>query len=110
MSSPHKPSRAEEEYFAREDAEKKRKLAMVQSKQMVSSEREALRTLHQNHCPACGQRLQKIALNEVEVLRCFGCNGCFLSEEDLKKLAKQPGYWERMLHFFVRSDYDAPNV
>jgi Zn-finger nucleic acid-binding protein len=110
MTSPQKPSRSEEEYFAREDAEKKRKLAMAQTKQLAGAERDALRILHQNHCPSCGQMLQEIALNEVNALRCFGCNGCFLSAEDLKKLAKEPGYWERMLHFFVRQDYGAPHA
>ena len=42
-----KPSRDEDEYFAREDVEKKRKLAFQQSEVMAEQQKEALRTLHE---------------------------------------------------------------
>jgi Zn-finger nucleic acid-binding protein len=102
---PQKPSQAEEEYFAREDAEKKRKLALTVTKSMAQAERDALQALHQNHCPGCGQKLHDIALNGVTAARCFGCQGIFLNESALTALAAEPGYWSRMLQFFVQHDY-----
>ena len=48
-----KPSRDEDEYFAREDVEK-RKLAFQQSEVMAEQQKEALRTLHYMKCPKCG--------------------------------------------------------
>ncbi len=108
--SPQKPSAAEEEYFAREDAEKKRKLALAHIKQQAAEQQAAASTLHRNHCPACGQKLHELALNGVSVARCFACNGIFLTEANLRRLAGEPGYWERMLHFFVSHDYSKPHA
>ena len=39
-----KPSREEDEYFAREDVEKKRKLAYQQAQVMAEQQKEALRS------------------------------------------------------------------
>lgn len=103
--STSKPSQAEEEYFAREDAEKKRKLALKEAKTLAASEREALQAQHAGHCPQCGHKMQQLTLQAVSVLRCFVCNGLFVGEQDLQKLKGSSGYWDRMLHFFVRRDY-----
>ena len=43
--SPIKPTSSEEEYFAREDAEKKRKLQADQAKEMSAAEREEIKKL-----------------------------------------------------------------
>jgi uncharacterized protein len=101
----NKPSTAEEEFFAREEAEKKRRLALSASSALAASERENLRKLHAMHCPKCGLGLHKITLFNVEADRCFHCHGVFLSEGALAKLQSQKGYWERMLRFFARKDF-----
>ena len=101
----HKPSEAEEEFFAREEAEKKRKLALAQTKVLADAERHKLRDAHYMRCPKCGLQLTELSLNGVMVDRCFGCHGMFLDEEDVKKLMGQEGYWSRMLHFFARKDF-----
>lgn len=107
MTAPHKPSQAEEEYFAREEAEKKRKLALTQVKQLAAAEREQLKQLHFMHCPKCGMKMQEIALAGVIVERCFHCHGIFLDEKDVEKLSGLQGYWARMLRFFARRDYSS---
>ena len=101
----NKPSQAEEEYFAREEAEKKRKLALHAAKSVAASERDALLQLHFMHCPKCGMPLHEIALNGVMVERCFSCHGIFLDAIDVKKLTGEQGYWSRMLRFFAQTDY-----
>lgn len=100
-----KPSESEEEYFAREEAEKRRKLVLSETRAMADEERERLRTLHHMRCPKCGMQLTELALEGARVDRCFGCNGVFLDEEDVKKLIHQEGYWSRMMHFFSGHDY-----
>ena len=55
-----KPSQHEDEYFAREDIEKKRKLALEQAQELAASEREELKTLHYMKCPKCGMDLQTL--------------------------------------------------
>lgn len=100
-----KPSRSEEEYFAREEAEKKRKLALKQTKTMAQEELDALRALHAMHCPKCGLMLHEIQLEGVAVDRCFHCQGIFINEEGLQQLAQKEGHWSRILRFFSRKDY-----
>jgi protein-arginine kinase activator protein McsA len=86
-----KPSNTEEEYFARENAERLRKLAADQKKAMAADEREKLRKQHFMRCPKCGMELKEIALRGVQVDRCFSCNGLWLDEGELEKLAGKGG-------------------
>jgi len=81
-----KASDTEEEYFARENAERLRKLAAEQKKSLADAERQKLRQLHQMRCPKCGMELKEITIRGVEVDRCFSCNGTWLDEGELEKL------------------------
>ena len=83
----HKPT-AEDEYFAREDAEKLRKIAADQRASLAESEKVRLRELHQNHCPHCGMAMGAVKFGAVKLLRCFSCNGTFLDGGDLEKIAR----------------------
>ena len=86
MSS-KKPSQTEEDYFAREDIEKRYKLAREVAARQQVAEAQALRDAHFMHCPKCGHALQTIQLREVAVDRCFHCHGTWLDEGELEKLA-----------------------
>ena len=82
-----KPSTVEEEYFARENAEKLRKLAAEQTTKLAHAEREALKKLHYMRCPNCGMELHKVTFKDVVIDRCFSCNGSFLQKNELEKLS-----------------------
>jgi len=51
------------------------------------------------HCPKCGMTLQTITYRGVEVDRCFSCNGTWLDEGELEKIAEyeeeRQGAWIR---------------
>lgn len=81
-----KPSSAEEEYFARENAEKLRKLSLDKAKEMQASEREALKQLHWMHCPKCGMELQEVTFRGVEIDRCFSCGVTVFDAGELEKV------------------------
>ena len=81
-----KPSSAEDEYFAREDIEKKRKLAFQQSQVLAEKQREALKALHHMKCPKCGFDLQTLKHGDVEVDTCFHCKGVWLDAGELEHL------------------------
>ncbi len=83
-----KPSNTEEEYFARENAERLRKLAAEQKKSIAQAEREALKARHYMRCPKCGMELHEIRFRDVAVDRCFSCSGTWLDAGELEKLAK----------------------
>lgn len=55
---PRKPHATEEEYFARQQALKREKLAKEEAARRAREEREALKKLHWMRCPKCGQELK----------------------------------------------------
>lgn len=85
---PEKPSSTEDEYFAREDAERLRKLAAEQRRKLADAERDALRKQHFMRCPKCGMELHEIRFRDVQVDRCFSCNGTWLDAGEVEKLAR----------------------
>ncbi|HVP68313.1 MAG TPA: zf-TFIIB domain-containing protein [Anaeromyxobacteraceae bacterium] len=89
MSETQKPSQTEDEYFMKEEAERKRKLALQVKRETSEAEAKRLRELHHNHCPSCGQKMQELALRGVPVDVCFACQGIFLSHGELKQFQDQ---------------------
>ncbi len=89
MSDTVKPSHTEEDYFAREEAEKKRKLAQKVKHEMADDEARRLRELHQGHCPKCGHDMHVVKLRGVPVDVCFACNGIFLEANEIEAFQKQ---------------------
>jgi hypothetical protein len=88
--TPGKPSTSEDEYFVREDAEKKRRLALAAKKQTALDEQKRLKDLHFMHCPKCGMKMHEMKMRGVDVEVCFSCNGIFLDQGELETLQKMP--------------------
>ena len=87
MSEIDKPSRAEDEYFARQEIEKRKQWAKEQSAKMAAAEKERLKQLHFMKCPKCGMDLSTIELHGVKVDQCASCGGVFLDSGELDQLA-----------------------
>ena len=87
-TSPDKPSSNEEDYFAREEIEKKRKLALQQSQSLAAHQREDLKALHYMKCPKCGMDLHTLTRDEVDLDTCFNCHGVWLDAGELEQLLK----------------------
>jgi hypothetical protein len=85
--SPLKSSSGEEEYFARQEAIKLRKLAIQNAEKMNEAERKKLKELHWMHCPKCGMGMKTIKINEVEIDKCFACGGLYFDEGELEKVS-----------------------
>jgi hypothetical protein len=100
--TPGKASSSEDEYFVREDAEKKRKIALQAKKEKAASELKALKDLHFMHCPKCGMKMQEIKYRGVDVDVCFSCNGIFLDQGELEHLEKpeSKGVMSAILNWF----------
>jgi hypothetical protein len=100
--TPGKASSSEEEYFVREDAEKKRKLALQAKKDKAASELKQLKDLHFMHCPKCGMQMHEIKYRGVDVDVCFSCNGIFLDQGELEHLEKpeSKGVMTAILNWF----------
>lgn len=90
-----KPSRNEDEYFAREDAERIRKLREQETAQRAAAERKA----HLMKCPKCGASLKTETIRGIEIDRCPDCQGIWLDQGELETLAKlrDPGVFNRVM-------------
>lgn len=100
--TPGKPSSTEDEYFVREDAEKKRKLALQGKREKQAEELKHLKELHWMHCPKCGLQMHEVKLRGVDVDVCFSCNGVFLDQGELERLEKPEsrGLMSAILNWF----------
>lgn len=83
-----RPTSAEEEFFAREDAEKKQKIALRVKKETDAAGRDKLRALHHMRCPKCGLELQEVAFRGVNADLCFACGGVFLDRGEIDLIAR----------------------
>jgi predicted RNA-binding Zn-ribbon protein involved in translation (DUF1610 family) len=100
--TPGKASQSEDEYFVREDAEKKRKLALQAKREQTAAELKQLKELHWMHCPKCGQEMHEVRYRDVDVDVCFSCNGVFLDQGELEHIVKHEskGVMSAILNWF----------
>ena len=101
MSDFDKPSRAEDEYFAKQELERRKKWAQEQAAKKSAEEKEQLKKAHWMKCPKCGNDLAEIALHGVKVDQCASCGGVFLDAGELDQLEKHDaGVMNRVFSMF----------
>lgn len=94
---PVKPSSTEDEYFARSEAQLKRKLAEERQAKLLVEDRERERQLHFMKCPKCGMQLEEIEFGGVKVDKCFHCEGLWLDKGEVDSLTqKDAGFLGRL--------------
>jgi len=80
MAIEEKPSRNEDEYFARLDAD-----LMKERRARLDAEREKQeRTSHYNKCPRCGGDLEEREHHGVKIDQCTDCSGVWLDKGELE--------------------------
>jgi hypothetical protein len=88
MPIEEKPSRNEDEYFVKLDAE-----LLKQRRAQLDAERAAReRKAHLMKCPKCGGELKEREYNHVKIDACSECGGVWLDAGELELVAHQyPG-------------------
>jgi hypothetical protein len=86
MSEMDKPSKAEDEYFLRQELERRKQWAKDRAAKMATDEKQRLRDLHHMKCPKCGMDLQTIELHGVKIDQCPSCEGMWLDAGELDQL------------------------
>ena len=84
-----KPHEAEEEYFARLEAEKLRKLSEKKRSELKTKEIDTLKETHHMRCASCGFELQTLVFKGISIDKCFHCGGVFLNKEAFENLCGQ---------------------
>jgi uncharacterized protein with PIN domain len=83
-----KPSEKEEEYFARLEFEKKKKIEEEKHRQLAEQEKKRLRDLHHMRCPKCGMELIEIDYKKIKVDKCSECDGIWLDAGELEAVSR----------------------
>ena len=81
---PVKPSEKEEEYFARQELERKKKLEEEKQKKLAEEEKVRLKDLHFMRCPKCGMELSEIDYKGIKIDKCFNCEGIWLDAGEME--------------------------
>jgi hypothetical protein len=84
---PMKPSDKEEEYFARLELERRKKIEEEKLKRMAEEEKRKLKELHYMRCPKCGMELKETDYKGIHVDKCFSCDGVWLDTGEIDALA-----------------------
>lgn len=99
MSQDFSPSRNENEYFARLDAELRKEL-----RERADAERAARVAAEHNKCPRDGTPLVAKVTHHVTIDQCPTCDGIWLDKGELKILAagqsEQTGFVGNLLNIF----------
>ena len=83
-----KPSKKEEEYFAKQMFEEKQKIEQDKQRNLVAAERRKAKELHFMKCPKCGMNLVEIDYRNIKVDRCSACEGVWLDSGELAQVVR----------------------
>ncbi len=83
-----KPSQQEEEYVARMEYEKKKKLEDEKHANINENKKEELKELHYMRCPKCGMELIEIDYKNIKIDKCSDCEGIWFDAGELETIMK----------------------
>ncbi len=95
-----KPSKNEEEYFAKRDAD----LLRQQRASAHQAAAEAERRSHRMKCPKCGYDLITGAWHGIQLDQCTHCHGLWLDAAEAERLVAhpEPGFIARVFQTVLR--------
>jgi len=79
-----KKSESEEEYFARIEFERRKKIEEEKQQKMAEQEKERRKELHFMHCPKCGMKLIEVDYKSLKIDRCSACDGVWMDAGELE--------------------------
>lgn len=78
----------EEEYFARQEYERKKRILEERHNELAEAEKRRLQELHYMRCPKCGMELVEVDYKAVKIDKCSGCHGVWLDAGELETVSK----------------------
>lgn len=92
----------EDEYFARKEFDRRKKLLDEEHQALKKKEKEDLKKLHWMRCPKCGMEMIEIDVAGVHVDKCSSCLGYYLDNGELEQIVekKNTGFLNRLGKLF----------
>lgn len=82
-----KTKKSEDEYIARDEAERAKRLKEKLAGEAAEKKRQETLAVCHMKCPKCGGDLKEIGFRGVNIDRCTLCDGVWLDQGELEKLA-----------------------
>ncbi len=96
-----KPSRTEDEYFARLEFERRKKEIQTRQARIEEDERARLKELHSMRCPKCGMEMAEIEFRGIKIDRCISCSGIYFDGGEIDQLlAQSEGFLGKLVGIF----------
>ncbi|HSB73630.1 MAG TPA: zf-TFIIB domain-containing protein [Candidatus Methylomirabilis sp.] len=86
---PVKPTEKEEEYFARQEFERRKQALAEQASAAAEEERRRVLRVARNRCPRCGASLIAVWYRGVELDKCSTCQGVWLDCGELDQVVEE---------------------
>jgi hypothetical protein len=100
---PVKPSEKEEEYFARLELERRKKIEQEKLQRIADDKKREMKELHFMHCPKCGMELTEIDYKGIKIDKCFQCEGVWLDAGELESVSKlEKGSLDKLFSIFKK--------
>ena len=84
---PKKPSEKEEEFVARMEYARLKKIEEEKHNRLAVEEKKKLKELHFMKCPKCGMELIALDYKGIEVDKCSECEGIWLDAGELEAVS-----------------------
>ena len=78
----------EEEYFARMEYERRKKVEEERQNKIAVEEKKRLKELHFMRCPKCGMQLIEIDYKGIKVDKCSECEGIWLDAGEMEAASR----------------------
>ena len=93
----------EEEYFARMEYERRKKVEEERQNKIAVEEKKRLKELHFMRCPKCGMQLLEIDYKGIKVDKCSECEGIWLDAGGMDAGSKlEKGGLDKLFSVFQR--------
>ena len=86
---PGKPTDQEDEYFARLEFERKRKILDEREARTAEDERRRILSVAGGRCPKCGAELIPVPYRGIELDKCSRCEGVWLDVGELDQVVTE---------------------
>ena len=86
---PVKPTGQEDEYFARLEFERRRKVLDERESQVAEEERQRILAVARGRCPKCGAELVPVPFRGIELDKCSRCQGVWLDFGELDQVVAE---------------------
>lgn len=83
-----KPSEKEEEYFARMEFERRKKIEEEKHRKLAEEEKKRLKGLHFMRCPKCGMELIEIDYRSIKIDKCSECEGIWFDAGEFETISR----------------------